>query len=131
MIFLVFISALLAFSLLLASTVFIVWTLRNEGNGIVLAKVVGITVFFLSLLSILAILCFKVKYWKQGYFETPMVMSMVSHKKDMAQMREKMIKRLEQIKKMRQQNLERKKETEKAPASEPSQEGKKGTVNPS
>lgn len=126
MIFLVFISFLLALSLLLASTALIVWSVRKEGEGIVLAKIVGITVFVLSLLSILAILCFKVKYWKQGYFESPMVMSMMNQKRDMTQMREKMIKRIEHIKKMREQ----KKETEKAPVSAPSQGETKGTANP-
>ena len=126
MIFLVFISFLLALSLLLASTALVVWSLRQEGVGIVLAKVVGITVFVLSLLSILAILFFKVQYWKQGYFATPMVM--MTQKQDIAHMREKMIKRLEQIRKMRKQNLE--KGMEKAPAAESSQEGKKGQTSP-
>lgn len=114
MIFLVFISILLAFSLLLASTVLIVWSLRQEGNGVFLAKGVGVSLFFFSLLLVLAILFFKVKYWKQGYFSTPVVMSMVPYKKDMTQMRERMIKRLEQIKKMREQ----KQTMEKAPISE-------------
>lgn len=117
MIFLVFISFILAFSLLLASTVLIIWSLRKEGEGIFLAKSVGLTTFILALLSIIAILFFKVKYWKQGYFETPMVMSSMSHKKDMTHMREKMMKRLEQMRNMKQQNWEQMKDREKTPPS--------------
>lgn len=117
MIFLVLIGFILALSLLLASTVLIIWSLRKEGEGILLAKIVGISTFVLALSSIIAILSFKVKYWKQGYFETPMVMSMVSQKPDMSQLRERMIKRLEEIRKMRQQNSGQGKDLQKAPPS--------------
>ena len=114
MIFIVFISTFLALSVLLASTALIVWSLRKEGAGIFLAKSVGIIVFLLALVGLLCILAFKVKYWKKGYFETPMVMSVLNQKKDMAHMREKLIKRLEHLKSMKQQNLESPKDVEKA-----------------
>jgi hypothetical protein len=104
MIFIVFISAFLALSVLLASTVLIVWSLRKEGGGVFLAKSVGITVFFLTLIGLLCILFFKVKYWKQGYFETPMVMSVLNHKRETPPIRERILKRLEQLKKQKAEN---------------------------
>lgn len=117
MIFLVFISACFALSLLLASTAFIIWSLRKEGPGVVFAKIIGIVIFILSLLSLIVIFGYKIKYWRHGYFETPMAMSMIAPKRDMAQMRERMIQRLEEIKKMREKNPRQGTLPQKAPPS--------------
>lgn len=121
MIFLMYISAILALTLLLASTAVIVWSLRKEGAGVLFAKVVGFIIFIFSLFAFIGIVSFKFKYWNQGYFEIPIAMTIMNQKKDKSELRERMMQRLEQIKKMREQ----KKEMEKAPTSGSSPEEKK------
>lgn len=82
--FIMHISALLAYAILLASTVLLIWSLRNEGAGSALGKIIGSFVFILSLLSMICIGYYGIKYWTQGNFETPMGMSM-EMRKDMMQ----------------------------------------------
>ena len=78
--FIMHISALLAYAILLASTVLLIWSLRNEGAGSALGKIIGSLVFILSLLSMICIGYYGIKYWAQGNFETPMGMFMNMHK---------------------------------------------------
>lgn len=74
--FMMHISSLLACSVLLASTVLLIWSLKNKGAGTFLGKVVGSGVFVLSLLSILCTSYYGIKHWSQGDFERPMGMRM-------------------------------------------------------
>lgn len=74
--FIMHISALFALSVLLASTVLIIWSLRDPGNESALAKTVGSLVFIASVLSLICIGYYGLKYWAQGNFETPAGMSM-------------------------------------------------------
>lgn len=84
--FIMHITALLAYALLLASTVLLIWSLRNEGAGSSLGKIIGSIVFVLSLLSMICIGYYGIKYWAQGNFETPMGMSMEMRKDMMEKM---------------------------------------------
>lgn len=70
------ISGLFALSVLLASTVLVIWSLRNPGNGSVFGKTIGSLVFIASILSLICIGYYGLKYWAQGSFETPAGMSM-------------------------------------------------------
>lgn len=87
--FIMHISALFALSVFLASTVLLIWSLRNEGAGKVLGKIIGSIVFVSSLLSLLCIGYYGLKYWAQGNFETPVGMSMEMRKDMMQKMRER------------------------------------------
>lgn len=62
--FMLHISFLLTFCVLLASAVLFIWSLRNEGNGILFGKVVGATIFILSLLVFLGLSFFGLQHWK-------------------------------------------------------------------
>ncbi|MBY0272867.1 MAG: hypothetical protein K2X02_05595 [Alphaproteobacteria bacterium] len=92
--FIMHISALFAYSVLLASTALIIWSLRHEGVGSTLGKFVGSFIFILSLLSMLCIAYYGFKDWTQGSFETstsrPMEMHQEMMKKMMPQMMEHM-----------------------------------------
>lgn len=55
---------------LLAAVGLWIWALRNEGRGVMLGKIFGITVFIFSLLSIACTAYYATTYWKQGYFST-------------------------------------------------------------
>lgn len=79
--FIMHISALLAYSVLLASTVLLIWSLRNEGAGSGLGKIIGSLVFVLSLLSMICIGYYGIKYWLQGSFETASGVSIQIEKK--------------------------------------------------
>ena len=74
--FLMHISMFFAYSILLASTALIIWSLRYGGAGSAFGKIIGSFVFLLTLLSMLCISYYAKKYWIQGYFETPASMSM-------------------------------------------------------
>ncbi|MBX9786099.1 MAG: hypothetical protein K2Y08_02055 [Alphaproteobacteria bacterium] len=104
--FIMHISALLAYSVLLASTTLIIWSLRHEGAGSALGKFVGSFVFILSLLSMLCIGYYGLKYWTQGHFETPPSMPMEMRQdmmqKMMPQMMEKMMEHMGQMGQMGQ-----------------------------
>ena len=94
--FIMHISALLAYAVLLASTVLLIWSLRNEGEGSSLGKIIGSFVFILSLLSIICIGYYGIKYWTQGNFETPMGMSMEMRKGMMQKMRPLMMQKMKE-----------------------------------
>ncbi|MBY0273672.1 MAG: hypothetical protein K2X02_09775 [Alphaproteobacteria bacterium] len=76
MMFIMHISALFALSVLLGSTLLLIWSLRNKGEGSALGKAIGSIVFVFSILSLLCIGYYGLKYWAQGEFETPTGMSM-------------------------------------------------------
>ena len=71
MIYLVYISVLFAYSVILASTLLVIWSLRNVGPGSSLGKVVGSVIFALSLVSMLCTGYYSINYWAQGSFDTP------------------------------------------------------------
>ncbi|HDV5709335.1 TPA: hypothetical protein RJD49_001002 [Legionella pneumophila] len=54
-----------------------IWGLRNQGAGIQLAKTLGILVAIIAVLSILCSGYYAIKYWHEGYFETPAAMEKV------------------------------------------------------
>lgn len=134
--FVMHISALLAYSVLLASTVLLIWSLRNEGAGRSLGKVIGSLIFILSFLSMLCIGYYGIKYWAQGNFETPMGMPLEMRKgmmqKMMPMMLEKMKERMGNMQNKRQmknmpnmehlQNMESQQSTEKMQKKEPAKE---------
>lgn len=72
--FIMHISLILAYGTLLGGAVLLIWSLRNTGVGSALGKAIGYLVIVFSLLSMLCIGYYGVKYWNQGHFETPMVM---------------------------------------------------------
>lgn len=86
--FIMHISALFAYSILLASTALIIWSLRHKGDGSALGKFVGSFVFILTLLSMLCIGYYGLKYWTQGNFETPTSAPMEMHPNMMQKMME-------------------------------------------
>ena len=94
--FILHISALFAYGMLLASTVLLIWSLRNEGAGSALGKIIGSLVFILSLLSMICIGYYGIKYWAQGNFETPMGMSMEMRKDIMQKMRPLMMQKMKE-----------------------------------
>lgn len=65
---------LIAFSLGLS---LIVWGLRNEGAGVQLAKVLGSLVAIIAMISMLCSSYYVIKYWHEGYFESPAAMEKV------------------------------------------------------
>lgn len=101
MMFIMHISALFALSVLLGSTVLVIWSLRNKGEGRGLGKAIGSIVFLFSILSLLCISYYGLKYWAQGDFETPMSMSMPMRQemmqKMMPMMMEKMMEHMGQM----------------------------------
>lgn len=101
MIFIMHISALFALSVLLGSTVLVIWSLRNRGEGSTLGKAIGSIVFSFSILSLLCIGYYGLKYWTQGDFETPASIPMQMRndvmQKMMPMMMEKMMEHMEQM----------------------------------
>lgn len=92
--FIMHISALFASSVLLASTALIIWSLQHKGAGSALGNFVGSFVFILSLLSMLCIAYYGLKYWTQGNFETPTSMPMEMHQDMMQKMMPQMMKKM-------------------------------------
>ncbi len=52
----------------------IVWALRNEGPGTVLAKVFGWLIVVIAILAVLCSTYYSFIYWQSGYFQTPIHM---------------------------------------------------------
>lgn len=52
----------------------IVWALRNEGRGVVLAKVFGWLIVIFAVLAMLCSTYYAMSYWQSGYFQMPMGM---------------------------------------------------------
>lgn len=57
-----------------------VWSLRNQGPGISIAKFFGIIIIVLSILDILCLSYYGVRYWMEGYFEHPINMMQMQNK---------------------------------------------------
>ncbi|MHB1947885.1 MAG: hypothetical protein ACYCQI_07220 [Gammaproteobacteria bacterium] len=51
----------------------VVWSLRNDGQSIALAKVFGSLIVIIAILGTLCSIIYSVKYWYGGYFEMPML----------------------------------------------------------
>lgn len=97
MMFIMHISALFALSVLLGSTVLVIWSLRNRGEGSALGKAIGSIVFVFSILSLLCISYYGLKYWAQGDFETPASMSMEMRQEMMQKMMPMMMEHMGQM----------------------------------
>lgn len=93
MIYLVYISLLFAYSLVLASTVLVIWSLRNGGAGVNLGKSIGALVFILSLITMLCTGYYSVRYWSEGAFEAPIKLSQEMHQ-DSMEMRHDMMNKM-------------------------------------
>jgi hypothetical protein len=76
MLFFMHSSSALQFLALLAAVGLFVWSLRHEGKGILLAKIVSGIAAILILIGMGCTAYFTVQYWKAGYFEGPMPMQM-------------------------------------------------------
>jgi len=104
--FIMHISALLAYSVLLGSTVLIIWSIRNKGKGRILANTIGALVLILSLFSMICIGYYGIKYWAHGNFDTSSDMSMKMQngmkEKMMPMMMEKMTDQMGQMQNMDQ-----------------------------
>lgn len=71
MMFLSHVSFALELIALVLGTSLFLWAQRNKGAGQGFAKGVGSVVIVLSILSMLCISYYSVKYWLEGYFNTP------------------------------------------------------------
>lgn len=69
--FMMHMSLLFAYGVLLGSTALLIWCEQNQGEGSAFGKAVGYVTFISAILSIFCIAYFAFKYWNQGYFETP------------------------------------------------------------
>lgn len=80
----------IAFSLgliaLTAGTTLYIWSSRNSGIGSGFAKLIGILVIIFSISSTLCTAYYGVKYWSQGYFESPMAMHGMMQMQDKSMM---------------------------------------------
>ncbi len=94
MMFMMHISMLFALSVLLASTVLIIWSLRAEGEGRTFAKVIGSIVFIFSLLSMLCIGFYGVRVSAQGGFDMPSGVSRQMHDEMMEKMMPMMMEKM-------------------------------------
>lgn len=69
-----------------AGTALYVWSARNNGAGVGLAKLIGILVVIFSIVSTLCTSYYGVKYWQAGYFQSPMeVHGMMNNKNNTQQ----------------------------------------------
>lgn len=73
-------AMMLALIAIALGVVLIVWSLRNEGQGIALAKVFGWLILIIAILGMLCSTYYSVAYWYKGYFQTPAGMSMMQSK---------------------------------------------------
>lgn len=76
MLFFMHSSSALQFLALLAAVGLFVWSLRHEGKGVFLAKIVSAIAAILILIGMGCTAYFSVQYWKAGYFEGPLPMQM-------------------------------------------------------
>ena len=59
---------------LTAGTALYIWSARNSGAGVGLAKLIGVIVIIFAIGSTLCAAYFGIQYWTQGYFQSPMGM---------------------------------------------------------
>jgi len=74
MMFLTHIAFALEIIALMLGAGLVTWSLRTEGAGTTLAKVVGILAMIVIPLGILCTAYYSLKYWHEGYFDKPMSM---------------------------------------------------------
>jgi hypothetical protein len=77
MMFLFHIAIAMGFMVFLFGISLFIWGLRHEGAGVPLAKVLGSLVAILAVIGILCSGYYGIKYWHEGYFETPAAMGKV------------------------------------------------------
>lgn len=56
-----------------------IWSQRQEGPGTGLARIFGFLIILLSITSMLCTSYYGVKYWHEGYFSKPMVISSIEN----------------------------------------------------
>lgn len=56
---------------LTAGTALYLWSVRNNGEGVGLAKFIGIFVMIFSIGSIICTIYYGGIYWSKGYFQSP------------------------------------------------------------
>ncbi len=61
-----------------------IWAARNQGPGVKLAKFFGILLMIIVILNMGCLLFYSVKYWTQGYFESPMPMQQMMQNGNMS-----------------------------------------------
>ena len=54
----------------------LIWSMRNQGEGVVLGRFIGYLVFILSVFVLLCTSFYGFIYWAQGKFDSPMNTSM-------------------------------------------------------
>lgn len=54
----------------------LIWSLRNDGKGIKIARTFGYIVIFISIFVVLCSSYYITSYWVKGYFDTAAGMSM-------------------------------------------------------
>lgn len=71
---------------LTTGTALYIWSARNSGAGVGLAKLIGILVIIFSIGSTLCTVYYGIKYWSQGYFENPIGMHGLMQMQDKSMM---------------------------------------------
>ncbi|AWN72383.1 hypothetical protein LEAN103870_12780 [Legionella anisa] len=79
MMFLFHIAITMGFIAFILSISLLIWGLRHQGAGVSLAKVLGSLIAVLSVIGVLCSGYYGIKYWHEGYFETPAAMEKVPH----------------------------------------------------
>ena len=72
--FLFHIALSLALMTLIAGEYLYVWASRDKVSGTSLAKFIGLFVIIFSIANVICISYYGVKYWQEGYFQSPMAM---------------------------------------------------------
>lgn len=57
-----------------------IWSLRNQGAGVGIAKFFGVLIIILAIVDGICISYYGFKYWMEGYFENPMNMMQMQNK---------------------------------------------------
>ena len=58
----------------------LIWSLRNDGKGVGIAKTFGYIVIIISIFATLCTSYYITSYWAKGYFHTPAGMSIMQKK---------------------------------------------------
>ena len=66
---------------LLAAVCLLIWALRHEGKGVLLAKFFGTLAIILMVFSLACSAYYNFKYWKHDYYKTPFPMANMMHMK--------------------------------------------------
>lgn len=49
----------------------VVWSVRNEGQGITMASIFGYIIIIVAILGEICSAYYSINYWREGYFQTP------------------------------------------------------------